>query len=74
MADSKRDLVRECIKRRALDAIKIKSAEMLNREQGEIIRANAEYLACGIAWHLCAEYEFLELSDLFEWRRERVRR
>ena len=74
MSDSKRDLLRACIKRRVSGAIAVRSAEMINRTAAEAIRVNRESLASAVAFDLCEQYRFLELCDIFEWKRERVRR
>ena len=71
---SKRDEMRGAIQRRALDAIRLFSASMGDRAAAEIIRANAYSLSRQVAEQCCGEYEFLELSDIMEWRRVRIRR
>jgi acetylglutamate kinase len=71
---TKRDEVREFIRREAKSALGEVVASIAHREQAEIIRANRDSLATQIAWHIAEEYRFLELADIMEWRRTRVRR
>jgi hypothetical protein len=74
MAYTKRDEVRTSIQRNAEEAILLHTTKMGDRVLAETIRQNAHYLANSVCWHLCEEYRFLELSDIFEWKRQKVRR
>jgi hypothetical protein len=71
---TKRDEVREFIRREAKKALGEVIANAPNREHAEIIRASRETLATTIAWHIAEGYRFLELADIMEWKRTRVRR
>lgn len=71
---SKRDEVRDFINRQARCALNELIGEMGNREQAEVIRTNRDYIANKLGWHIAEQYRFLELSDIMEWKRTRVRR
>ncbi len=71
---TKRDEVRDFVKRRAWAAIAEKVARMNDRGHAETIRLNIEQLASGIAYEIADTYPFLELADIMEWKRTRVRR
>jgi len=71
---TKRDEVREFIKRKASSAIADSIASMQDREAAEKIRVNRNYLASQIAFEVADTYPFLELADIMEWKRTRVRR
>lgn len=62
------------MQREATHAIYTFIANATNREHAEIIRTNRDNLASQIAWHIAGEYRFLELADIMEWKRTRVRR
>ena len=71
---TKNDEVRGLIASHGTEALLIRSATMQNRDEAEILRRNASDFAKCIAYFLCEKYRFLELTDTFEWKRERVRR
>lgn len=71
---TKPELVRQVIKRKATDALLLRSATMQDRNVAEVIRINARDMAEAVAYAATEEYSFLELSDAFEWKRTRVRR
>ena len=71
---NKRDELRECIQRRAKSALYVRASTLIDREQAEAIRKNVDTLANAIAWQCCDTYEFLEIADIMEWKRTRVRR
>lgn len=71
---SKRDQVREMIERKARRAI---AEWMGNNPNGASTKPLYEIhgtLAMLIAQRITEEYEFLELADIMEWRRTRVKR
>lgn len=74
MVDSKREQVRSMIQRRAYKALAERSATMPDRAQAEVIRVNIQQLSSAIAYDIAEEYAFLELADIMEWKRTRVRR
>jgi hypothetical protein len=74
MTASKRDEVRAFIRRAAEEALLLKSTRMSDRTQAEVVRQISGALAESVCWHVCEEYRYLELLDIFEWKRERVRR
>jgi len=71
---TKRDQVREFINKESAHAIEQHIAGMFNREAAEIIRLNRHELARAVGWQIAEEYRFLELADIMEWKRSRVRR
>lgn len=71
---TKRDEVRDFIQREVKNALSVLVSNMANRQDGDIIRSNRETMSIQIAWHLTEQYRFLELADIMEWRRTRVRR
>ena len=71
---TKRDEVREFIQREAKNAISVLISNMAERQHGDVIRSNRDSIAGQIAWHIAEEYRFLELADIMEWKRTRVRR
>jgi hypothetical protein len=71
---TKRDEIRAYIKRTIEEGVLLHSARMADRVAAETIRQRASALAGDISWHVCEEYRYLELADIFEWKRERVRR
>lgn len=72
--DSKVKQIRDFIQREAKHAIGAAILDMQDGEAREKIRANRSYLAQQIAWHITEEYRLLELMDIMEWKRQRVRR
>jgi hypothetical protein len=70
----KRDEMRNAIQRRALSGIYQRCCTMNDRVAAEAIRVNAQMLSSAVAFECCNEYEFLEIADIMEWRRERIRR
>lgn len=71
---TKRDEVREFLRREAKRALNDHCVDMSDRESAEVIRKAREGIALAVAWHIAEEYRFLELADLMEWKRTRVRR
>jgi hypothetical protein len=71
---TKRDEVRSMIERRTRRALLERSATMSDRSIAEVVRVNADQLARAIAYDVADEYAFLELADIMEWKRTRVRR
>jgi uncharacterized protein YsxB (DUF464 family) len=71
---TKRDEVRDFVKRESREALNSQIADMSNREHAEVIRQNRDYICAAVAWHLAEEYRFLQLADIMEWKRTRVRR
>ncbi len=74
MADSKRQQVKDFIQRKVTDALYESVCVMSDRAQAEAIRLNINQLASRVAWTVWTEYSFLELADIMEWKRSRVRR
>jgi len=74
MSESKRDVVRSMMIRRSKNAIAQQIAVMSNREHAEVIRQNLNGISTCIGWEIAEEYAFLELADIMEWKRTRVRR
>ena len=71
---TKRDEVRGMVRRHASEALLLRSATMNDRGAAEVIRTNANHLADAVAYEVCEEYSFLELADIMEWKRTRVKR
>lgn len=71
---SKRDEVRAFMERWVFEAILLHTAHMGDRTSAETIRGNSTPIANMIARTITEQYRFLELTDIFEWKRERVRR
>jgi hypothetical protein len=71
---SKRDELREFLERQAREALLLHTATMQDRAAAETIRANARLLSGAVAFNVTEEYRFLELADIMEWKRERIRR
>ncbi len=71
---TKRDEVREFLRREVKRSINDHCADISDRELAETIRKSRDGIAVAAAWHIAEEYRFLELADLMEWRRTRVRR
>lgn len=74
MVDNKREQVRSMIQRRASRALAERTATMMNRDHAEAIRLNLQQLSSAVAFEIAEEYAFLELADIMEWKRIRVRR
>ncbi len=74
MSQTKKQEVYDFIRRKAKQAISIHSVEISDRAVAETIRANRSNLAEVIALEIAEEYSFLELVDIMEWKRSRVRR
>ncbi len=74
MSDTKRDQLRSMVRRRAGAAIAGRVATMSDRAAAEAIRQNIDQIASSIAFEIADEYPFLELADIMEWKRTRVRR
>lgn len=74
MSESKRDEVRNFAKRKARTALYERAGTMNNREQAEVIRQNVDQLASAVACEIADAYCFVELADIMEWKRTRVRR
>lgn len=74
MANTKRDEVREFIKRETTNAISVLIATIADKEAGSVIRSNRENIAITVSWHIAEQYRFLELCDIMEWKRTRARR
>lgn len=72
--DSKRDQVREFVKRKAKAAFADRIMTMSDRDSAETIRRNVDHLSAAIAYEIADTYPFLELADIMEWKRTRVRR
>lgn len=70
----KREQVRQFIDGETRLAIADYISGMNNREHAEAIRQNRNSIAERISFHLWSEYRFLELTDIMEWKRQRVRR
>ena len=49
-------------------------ATMSDRDSAEVIRKNMDHVAAAIAFEIADVYPFLELADIMEWKRTRVRR
>jgi hypothetical protein len=71
---TKNEQVREFIQREVKNALYELIATMGNRDHAEVLRTNRDYLSGNISWHFAQDYKFLELADIMEWRRTRVRR
>lgn len=71
---SKRDEIRRFIQRRSFNALAQRVATMQNREHAESIRLSMESLSHAVAFEIADEYTFLELADIMEWRKTRVKR
>ena len=71
---TKREEIRDFIKREAAYAVHQLASTMSDRTAAETIRVNVGMIAGQIAWHIAEEYRFLELADIMEWKRTRVRR
>ena len=71
---TKRDEVRDFIRSQADRALCECVADMMDRAQAEVIRANRKYLASYISYAVTDEYSFIELADIMGWKRTRVRR
>lgn len=70
----KREQVREFIERHVLGCLAEVVADMGNRDHAEAIRSNRRHISQQISWRIWQEYVFLELADIMEWKRTRVRR
>ena len=71
---TKAEEVRQFIEAHVMTSLAESITEMTGREHAEAIRLNRRYLASRIAWHFNSQYVYLELSDIMEWKRQRVRR
>ena len=72
--NTKRDEVRDFVKRRARAALAESVASMQDRAAAETIRVNLNFICAAVACEIAATYPFLELADIMEWKRTRVRR
>lgn len=72
--DTKRDEVRNFVKRKARTAVAERIATMGDRPAAEVIRVNMDHLCGAIAYKIADTYPFLELADIMEWKRTRVRK
>lgn len=70
---SKRDQVREMIERKARRAIAEWIGDNPQNSQQPLQQIRGT-LALIVAQRITEEYEFLELADIMEWRRTRVKR
>lgn len=71
---TKRDEVRDFVKRKARQAVADRIATMSDRAAAESIRVNMDHVCAAIAFEIADEYSFIQLSDIMEWKRTRVRR
>lgn len=71
---TKRDEIRDFIKREVRQSLLVVCSDLGNREHAESIRMNINHLSVQVAFHIAEEYRFLELADIMEWKRTRVRR
>lgn len=71
---TKRDEVRDFVKRKTRTAMSERLAAMSDRAAAETIRVNMDHIAAAIAYEIADVYPFLELADIMEWKRTRVRR
>ncbi len=71
---SKREEVREFLKRETANAISMLIATMGDREAAATIRSNRESIATQVSWHISEQYRFLELCDIMEWKLTREKR
>lgn len=74
MATTKREEVREFLKREIRNALGLLVVDMSNKENAEVIRAHRDSIATQVSWHIQEQYRFLELCDIMEWKRTRERR
>lgn len=71
---TKKEEVYQFLRRKARNSIATYSVELSDRTAAEVIRSHRNALAETIAQGLLDDYVFLELADIMEWRRTRVRR
>jgi len=71
---TKREEVRDFVKRKTREAIAMHVAEMTDRVVAETIRGSMNSIASAVCWHINEEYCFIELADIMEWKRTRSRR
>ena len=55
-------------------AIAVYIANMTNREAAEVIRVHRDDLGRAVSDAIIEEYAMVELADIMEWKRTRVRR
>ena len=72
--DSKSTQIRLFIERQVKEAILLYSGEMFNRQTAEVLRLEARIIAQQAGCRVSNGYAFLELADIMEWKRTRVRR
>ncbi len=70
----KREQVREFLRREISEGLQVAVVEMGDRGAAEVIRTQIGTLSNQISWRFYNEYRFLELADIMEWKRTRVRR
>lgn len=71
---SKRDEIDGFVRRMACQAIAEIVCELPDGEVEHWLKLNRSYVARMVADQMSAQYGFLELADIMEWRRTRVRR
>lgn len=71
---SKREEIRYFVERQARFAMYQHLARMPDRSAAETILRHVSQLASSVAFEIAEEYRFLELADIMEWKRTRVRR
>lgn len=71
---SKESEIQSFIKQKALVALNEIIAELSDRQQAESVRNIRLAIAARVGWEVVSRYSFLELADIMEWRRTRVRR
>jgi hypothetical protein len=71
---SKAEEVRSLMERKVNAALAELIVTMSDREASEVIRRNMGTIGRVVGYEVCTEYSFLELADIMEWKRTRVRR
>ena len=74
MPVTKQEKLRAMYGRRLKSGVAEWCFELSNRELAEAVRKESGNLVRMLAWHLVEEYPLLELFDIVEWKRTRVRR
>lgn len=71
---TKHNEVYSLIRKLAEESTALASAEIADRAIVETIRVQRKWLATCVADRVVQQYNFLELLDILEWKRQRVRR
>lgn len=71
---SKEQLIDQFIERKTKAALYRYVGQMNDRVQAETIRQNITQICFHVSMEVSTEYSFLELADIMEWKRTRVRK